>query len=97
MLGAAAGGILEAIEVCGGIARERYVYGGVGVIPSDFHSKEQCSTPVGGDLVQFFQGREEMVGVGPIDVLDAKIIDNEIEVYTNLSMHPQACCMHQGA
>jgi hypothetical protein len=71
--------MLETVQCRGYVARHGDVNRTVGIVPGKGETAVQRAGPVGGDSVEGFEGGNEMVGVGVVDVLDAKIIDDEGE------------------
>jgi hypothetical protein len=56
------------------------------------HAKVLVSAPVNGTFVVFLKNLYEMVGVLLPDVLDAKVVDTEIEQERLPVMFPKALC-----
>ena len=48
-----------------------------GVIPVKINAGEFGPGPIGSDGVVFLEGRQQVVSVASVDILDAKVVDDE--------------------
>lgn len=85
--------MLETVEGSCYIARHGDVNRTVGVVPGQCEPTVQRAVPVGGDGVEAFEGGDEVLGVGVMDVLDAEIIDDQGEHDAVGGMMPKRGCM----
>ncbi len=64
--------------------------GALRVVPGNVNARKFGSRPVSGDLVGFFECGKQVVCVSPLDVLNAKVVDDEDKYYRPPSMSPES-------
>ena len=70
--------MLEFMKGCFEIFGHGYVAGARGVVPVNGKSAEEGTIPVDGDGLEFLKGLDGVVGVLFSDVLDAKVVNDEV-------------------
>ena len=71
--------MLEFVKGCLEIFGHGDVAGACGIVPVNGESTEEVTGTVNGDGIQFLEGLDEVVGVFLADVLDPKVINDEVE------------------
>ena len=69
--------VLEMLEGCLNIAGQRQVNGAVFIIPFEGNATVPLTFPIFHHRVSVFEGLGEVLSIGFVNVLDAKIVNNQ--------------------
>ncbi len=81
------------LELLAYVSRHRYVEGSCVVIPFRFYSAVEVTVPILGEIVVFLQAFDQMVDVGFVGVLHAKVINHQCEQNGVCGVSPKTRCL----
>jgi hypothetical protein len=90
MLGSQWGWVIESLEGSWDVSRHEHIHTSCGVVPVEGEATAEGPVPVDGEFVVGLECVDEMLRIGPGEVLDAEIIDTQDEGGALGSMAPEA-------